>query len=128
MSLPRRPRIRSCSIRIASSDLGDPGRSHVGRAVRPNRKLPRRLVLPMSKRMMARREPRPDHDNCEDDGMDTSTIDQPHQQLQTEFQDVAIGMFGGGGMHGDFLNSGFGRAMGKGAGIGLGKDLINSIF
>ena len=32
-----------------------------------------------------------DHGNCEDDGMDTSTIDQAYQQLQTEFQDVAIG-------------------------------------
>jgi len=35
---------------------------------------------------------------------------------------------GGGGMLGSFLNSGFGRAMELGAGIGLGEDLINSIF
>ena len=35
---------------------------------------------------------------------------------------------GGGGMLGGFLNSGFGRAMEMGAGIGLGEDLINSIF
>jgi hypothetical protein len=148
---------------------------------------------------------------CEDEGMDTSTIDQAYQQLQTDFQDVAksvqtlaqklqaaaqagddnakewlldlkqvaldvkdeqiqanallqaihgfvdnaqqqyqqqyqqmpqpvqqqmpAGMFGGGGggggrggMLGGFLNSGFGRAMEFGAGIGLGEDLINSIF
>jgi hypothetical protein len=42
------------------------------------------------------------------------------------------GMFGGGagggGMLGGFLNSGFGRAMELGAGIGLGEDIINSIF
>ena len=31
-------------------------------------------------------------------------------------------------MLGGFLNSGFGRAMELGAGIGLGEDLINSIF
>ncbi len=37
--------------------------------------------------------------------MDTSTIDQAYQQLQTESQDVAIG-----------------------AGIGLGEDLINNIL
>ena len=35
---------------------------------------------------------------------------------------------GGGGMLGGFLNSGFGRAMEMGAGIGLDGDLINSIF
>ena len=35
---------------------------------------------------------------------------------------------GGGGMFGGFLNSGFGRAMEMGAGIGLGEDVINSIF
>jgi hypothetical protein len=95
--------------------------------------------------------------------MDTSTIDQAYQQLQTEFQDVAnsiqtlaqklqaagsrflsisrcstgrssrwtAGMFGGGGgggMLGGLLNSGLGRSMEVGAGIGLGEDLINSIF
>ncbi len=35
---------------------------------------------------------------------------------------------GGGGLFGGFLNSGFGRAMEMGAGIGLGEDLINNIF
>jgi hypothetical protein len=125
--------------------------------------------------------------------MDTATIDQAYQQLQTEFQDVAktvqtlaeklqaaeqagdanasdwlldlkqiamdvkdeqtqanlllqgihayisevasqapqqgrqpMGM--GGGMFGGFLGGGFGRAMEMGAGIGLGQDLIGSIF
>jgi len=31
-------------------------------------------------------------------------------------------------MRGGFLNSGFGRAMEMGAGIGLGEDLVNSMF
>lgn len=35
---------------------------------------------------------------------------------------------GGGGFLGGILNSGFGRAMEMGAGIGLGEDLINKIF
>ena len=132
-------------------------------------------------------------------GMDTQTIDQAYQQLQTEFQDVAQsvqalaakmqtaadggdanakdwlldlkqialdvkdeqtqaalllqsihswaseqaqtapqampqqgfargGMMGGGGMFGGLLGGGFGRAMEMGAGIGLGEDLIGSIF
>jgi hypothetical protein len=46
-------------------------------------------------------------------------------------QQMGGGMFsggGGGGMLGGLLNSGFGRAMEVGAGIGLGEDLINSIF
>lgn len=34
----------------------------------------------------------------------------------------------GGGMLGGLLNSGFRRVMEMGAGIGLGQDLINSIF
>jgi hypothetical protein len=34
----------------------------------------------------------------------------------------------GGGMFGGFLHSGFGQAIEMGAGIGLGEDLINSIF
>ena len=41
------------------------------------------------------------------------------------------GMFGGrggGGMFGNFLGGGFGRAMEMGAGIGIGDQLINSIF
>jgi ABC-type transporter Mla subunit MlaD len=33
-----------------------------------------------------------------------------------------------GGMFGNFLRGGFGQAMEMGAGIGLGEDLINSIF
>jgi hypothetical protein len=46
-------------------------------------------------------------------------------------QQMGGGMFGGGGgggMLSGLLNSGFGRAMEVGAGIGLGEDLINSIF
>jgi len=39
-----------------------------------------------------------------------------------------MGGMGGGGMFGGFLGGGFGRAMEMGAGIGLGEDLINSIF
>jgi hypothetical protein len=35
---------------------------------------------------------------------------------------------GFGGMLGGFLNSGFGRAMEMGAGLGIGEDLINKIF
>jgi len=35
---------------------------------------------------------------------------------------------GGGGMFGGFLHGGFGQAMMAGAGIGLGDNLINSIF
>ena len=35
---------------------------------------------------------------------------------------------GGGGMFGNFLHGGFGQAIEMGAGIGLGEDLINSIF
>lgn len=42
--------------------------------------------------------------------------------------DVVLPGGGGGGMLGGFLNSGFGRAMEMGAGIGLDGDLINSIF
>ncbi len=36
--------------------------------------------------------------------------------------------FGGGGMFGRFRGSGFARAMEMGAGIGLGEEIINSIF
>jgi hypothetical protein len=39
-----------------------------------------------------------------------------------------MGMGMGGGMFGGLLGGGFGRAMEMGAGIGLGQDLINSIF
>ena len=35
---------------------------------------------------------------------------------------------GGGGMFGNFLNSGFGRAIEMGAGFGIGDDLIKDIF
>jgi hypothetical protein len=63
-------------------------------------------------------------------------IDNSNQQLQQMPQQQMSpqmgGMFGGGGrgggMFGGFLNGGFGRAMEMGAGIGLGEDLINSIF
>ena len=34
----------------------------------------------------------------------------------------------GGGILGEFMNSGFGRAVATGAGFALGDDLINSIF
>ena len=34
----------------------------------------------------------------------------------------------GGGIFGEFMNSGFGRAVATGAGFALGDDLINSIF
>jgi hypothetical protein len=37
-------------------------------------------------------------------------------------------VYAGGGMMGGALNSGFGRAMEMGAGIGLGEDLINGIL
>lgn len=36
--------------------------------------------------------------------------------------------YGGGGMFSRFRGSGFARAMEMGAGIGLGEDIINSIF
>ena len=56
-------------------------------------------------------------------------------QYQQPQQQGGGGMFGGGGMgggrggmFGGFLGGGFGRAMEMGAGIGLGEDLINSIF
>ena len=59
------------------------------------------------------------------------------QMQQAPQQQGGGGMFGGGmggmgggrgGMFGGFLGGGFGRAMEMGAGIGLGEDLINSIF
>jgi phosphoglycerate-specific signal transduction histidine kinase len=71
-------------------------------------------------------------------------VDNTHQQIQQQYQQPQYqqpqyqqapamgGLFGGGGggggMLGGFLNSGFGRAMEVGAGIGLGEDIINSIF
>jgi small-conductance mechanosensitive channel len=63
-------------------------------------------------------------------------IDNSNQQFQQmpQYQQAPQqqgGMFGGrrgGGMFGNFLGGGFGQAMEMGAGIGLGEDLINSIF
>lgn len=61
-------------------------------------------------------------------------IDSSNQQLQQQAQQMPQpmqqGMFGGGGrgMFGGLLGGGFGQAMMMGAGIGLGDDLINSIF
>jgi hypothetical protein len=61
--------------------------------------------------------------------------DDTHQQVQQQVQQAPPGygggMFGGGrrgGMFGGLLGGGFGQAMEMGAGIGLGEDLINSIF
>jgi len=56
-----------------------------------------------------------------------------YQAPQPVYAQQAPGGFGGygggrGGGFGGFLNGGFGRAMEMGAGIGLGQDLINSIF
>jgi hypothetical protein len=53
------------------------------------------------------------------------------QQPQQPMGRGGFGMGGmgmGGGMFGGLLGGGFGRAMEMGAGIGLGQDLINSIF
>ncbi len=50
-----------------------------------------------------------------------------YQQPMGRMGGMGMGM-GGGGMFGGFLGGGFGRAMEMGAGIGLGEDLINSIF
>jgi small-conductance mechanosensitive channel len=65
-------------------------------------------------------------------------VDNTHQQYQQmqqqpQYQQPApmaglLGGRGGGGMFGGFLNSGFGQAIELGAGIGLGEDIINSIF
>ena len=52
-----------------------------------------------------------------------------NEQIQQYQQGPQQGAMGGrGGMFGGFLGGGFGRAMEMGAGIGLGEDLINSIF
>ena len=54
---------------------------------------------------------------------------QQMQQMPQYQQGPQQGAMGGrGGMFGGFLGGGFGRAMEMGAGIGLGEDLINSIF
>ncbi len=50
------------------------------------------------------------------------------QPVYVQQAPMGYGGGGGGGAFGGFLNSGFGRAMEMGAGIGLGSDLINSIF
>ena len=65
-------------------------------------------------------------------------VDSSNQQLQQQFAQVPAqytqgGLLGGGGsrgggMFGGFLGGGFGQAIEMGAGIGLGEDLINSIF
>lgn len=61
-----------------------------------------------------------------------SYVDNSQQQLAQQTQQTQQpggGGFGrGGGMFGGLLGGGFGRAMAMGAGIGLGDDLINSIF
>jgi uncharacterized phage infection (PIP) family protein YhgE len=49
----------------------------------------------------------------------------PVQQMPAQGAAPAMG---GGGMFGNFLHGGFGQAMMLGAGVGLGDDLINSIF
>jgi uncharacterized protein YhaN len=64
-------------------------------------------------------------------------IDENNQHLQQMPQQMPMpmggGMFGGGGprrggLFGGLMGGGFGQAMMMGAGIGLGDDLINSIF
>ncbi|WP_428377281.1 hypothetical protein [Lichenicoccus sp.] len=57
---------------------------------------------------------------------------QPGYPQQQPGYAQAGGFMGGaapaGGMIGNFLNSGFGRAIEMGAGFGIGDDLINKIF
>lgn len=67
-----------------------------------------------------------------------SYVDNSNQQLQQQVQQMPQPMMGGlggmlgggrrGGMFGGLLGGGFGQAMEVGAGIGLGDELINSIF
>ena len=53
----------------------------------------------------------------------------PQQQAGGMFGGGGMGrMGGGGGMFSSFLGGGFGRAMEMGAGVGIGDQLINSIF
>ncbi|MGH9128688.1 MAG: hypothetical protein ACRDY2_06925 [Acidimicrobiales bacterium] len=55
----------------------------------------------------------------------------PQQGYGYQNQQGMLGGMGGGGMggmFGRFRGSGFARAMEMGAGIGLGEDIINSIF
>lgn len=51
-----------------------------------------------------------------------------YQQMPQQRGGGLFGGRGGGGMFGNFLGGGFGQAIEMGAGIGLGEDLINSIF
>ncbi len=53
---------------------------------------------------------------------------QPQQVVVQQPPMGGMGMGMGGGLFGGMLGGGFGRAMEMGAGIGLGQDLINSIF
>jgi uncharacterized protein YhaN len=64
-------------------------------------------------------------------------IDENNQHLQQMPQQMPMpmggGFFGGGGprrggLFGGMMGGGFGQAIEMGAGIGLGEDLINSIF
>jgi uncharacterized protein YhaN len=58
-------------------------------------------------------------------------VQQMPQQVVQQMPQMGGGLFGGrggGGMFGNFLGGGFGRAIEMGAGIGLGEDIINSIF
>ena len=65
-------------------------------------------------------------------------IDNSNQQLQQQMPQMqpppSAAMYGGpgggrrGGMFGNFLSGGFGRAIEMGAGIGLGEDVVNGIF
>ncbi|HEY5195745.1 MAG TPA: hypothetical protein VIJ51_01825 [Solirubrobacteraceae bacterium] len=50
------------------------------------------------------------------------------QPMQQPMQQQVYPQQRRGGMFGNFLSGGFGQAMEMGAGIGLGEDLINSIF
>jgi hypothetical protein len=59
--------------------------------------------------------------------MQQQPVQQQPMQQRGGFGMGGMGM-GGGGMFGGLLGGGFGRAMEMGAGIGLGEDLINSIF
>ena len=52
----------------------------------------------------------------------------PAQQQPAQQPAGGFGMGGRSGMFGGLLGGGFGRAMEMGAGIGLGEDMINSIF
>ena len=69
-------------------------------------------------------------------GQSPNFVPQPgYSQQQPSYGGQPGGFMGGagsgapvGGMIGNFLNSGFGRAIEMGAGFGIGDDLINKIF